>query len=128
MRPWLSHAPQRQLSFLHQGGQNTGPALPLLFLPSWPVASSGSWLNAVAKTGHATCEQVVLRLEFGDSGPDVTSVLREELIGHLTRGESLTKNSEEVFCGFASQAQQDFILWKTPTTTKPGLKGLWLKG
>ena len=34
-------APQRQLSFLQQGGQNTGSALPLLFLPSWPVASSG---------------------------------------------------------------------------------------
>ena len=60
-----------------------------------------SWLNAVAKTGvkvgHATCEQVVLQLEFGDSEPDMTSVLREELIGHLTRGEFLTKNREEVF-------------------------------
>ena len=72
-----------------------------------------SWLNAVAKTGvkvgHATCEQVVLQLEFGDSEPDVTSVLREELIGHLTRGESHSKNREEVFRGFASQAQQDHL-------------------
>ena len=72
-----------------------------------------SWLNAVAKAGvkvgHATCEQVVLQLEFGDSEPDMTSVLREELIGHLTRGEFLTKNREEVFRGFARQAQQEHL-------------------
>ena len=80
-------APQRQLSF-HQDGQNTGPALPLLFSPRLRV---DSWLNAVAKAGvkvgHATCEQVVLHLGFGDSEPDMTSVLREKLLGHLTGGD-----------------------------------------
>ena len=63
-----------------------------------------SWLNAVAKTGvkvgHATCQQVALQLEFGDSEPDLASTLREELVGCLTSGE-------EVFRGFAKQAQQE---------------------
>ena len=86
-----------------------------------------SWLNAVAKTGvkvgRATCEQVVLHLEFGDSEPDMTSALREELFGHLSRGELLTKNREEVCRGLSKSTLQ-----KTPITTKPGLKVPWSKG
>ena len=39
----------------------------------------------------------------------MTSALREELIGHLIRGEFLTKNREEVFRGFATQAQQEHL-------------------
>ena len=90
-----------------------------------------SWLNAVAKTGvkvgHATCQQVALQLEFGDSEPDMASTLREELVGCLTSGETLSRNREEVFRGFAKQAQQEHLA-KIPKTTKPGSKGPWSKG
>ena len=91
----------------------------------------GSWLNAVAKTGvkvgHATCEQVVLQLEFGDSEPDMTSALREELFGHLTRGELLTKNREEVFRGFATQAQQEHLA-EDSHNYQTWLEGAMVKG
>ena len=90
-----------------------------------------SWLNAVAKTGvkvgRATCEQVVLQLEFGDSEPDMTSALREELFGHLTRGELLTKNREEVFRGFATQAQQEHLA-EDSHNYQTWLEGAMVKG
>ena len=75
----------------------------------------------------ATCEQVVLQLEFGDSEPDMTSVLREELIGHLTRGEFLTKNRDEVFRGFATQAQQEHLA-EDSHNYQTWLEGAMVKG
>ena len=90
-----------------------------------------SWLNAVAKTGvkvgHTTCEQVVRQLEFGDSEPDMTSTLREELVGHLTRGEILTKTREEVFRGFATQAQQEHLA-EDSHNYQTWLEGAMVKG
>ena len=90
-----------------------------------------SWINAVAKTGvkvgHATCEQVVRQLEFGDSEPDMTSILREELVGHLTSGESLTKTREEVFRGFATQAQQEHLA-EDSRNYQTWLEGAMVKG
>ena len=66
------------------------------------------------------------QLEFGDSEPDMTSTLREELVGHLTRGEILTKTREEVFRGFATQAQQEHLA--EDSRNYQTWKGPWSKG
>ena len=57
----------------------------------------------------------------------MTSVLREELIGHLTRGEFLTKNREEVFRGFARQAQQEHLA-EDSQNYQTWLEGAMVKG
>ena len=57
----------------------------------------------------------------------MTSVLREELIGHLTRGEFLTKNREEVFRGFAAQAQQEHLA-EDSHNYQTWLEGAMVKG
>ena len=90
-----------------------------------------SWLNAVAKTGvkvgHATCQQVALQLEFGDSEPDMASTLREELVGCLTSGETFSRNREEVFRGFAKQAQQEHLA-EDSQNYQSWLEGAMVKG
>ena len=69
-----------------------------------------SWLNAVAKTGvkvgHATCQQVALQLEFGDSKPDM---------------------AEEIFRGFAKQAQQEHLA-EDSQNYQSWLEGAMVKG
>ena len=81
-----------------------------------------SWLNAVAKTGvkvgHATCEHVVLQLEFGDSEPDMTSTLREELVAalHITVSPRLGRRCSVGLPHKPSKSTSR----KTPITTKPG--------
>ena len=90
-----------------------------------------SWLNAVAKTGvkvgHAACQQVALQLEFGDSEPDMASTLREELVGCLTSGETLSSNREEVFRGFAKRAQQEHLA-EDSQKYQSWLEGAMVKG
>ena len=90
-----------------------------------------SWLNAVAKTGvkvgHATCKEVALQLEFGDSEPDMASTLREELVGCLTSGETLSRNREEVCVDLPNKPSKSTSR-KIPKTTNPGSKEPWSKG
>ena len=120
----------RQLSVFHQGGQNTG-RFRTFSCQAGLWLRVDAWLNAVAKTGvkvgHATCQQVALQLEFGDSEPDMASTLREELVGCLTSGETLSRNREEVFCGFAKQAQQEHLA-EDSQNYQTWLEGAMVKG
>ena len=51
--------------------------------PRWPEHRASATAPSLAKPACG------FELEFGDSEPDMTSTLREELVGHLTRGEIL---------------------------------------
>ena len=57
----------------------------------------------------------------------MASTLREELVRCLTSGETLSRNREEVFRGFAKQAQQEHFA-EDSQNYQTWLEGAMVKG